>query len=156
LRPVPGPDGTLMSTRIERSALLLYPAHAMFALVDDIEAYPRFMAGCVGAEVISRSPELVEARLHLAKAGIRQSFTTRNRLTAPARIDLELIEGPFESFEGRWGFEALREDACKVTLHLAFRMRSGLAGKAVGKLFDSMANTLVDALCQRAREVYGR
>ena len=48
---------------------------------------------------------------------------------------MELLEGPFESFEGLWGFEALRDDACKVTLHLAFRMRNGLAGRA--QLVDS-------------------
>jgi len=143
-----------MTTKIDRSALLMYPAQSMFALVNDIESYPHFMDGCVGAEVLARSEDCVEARLHLAKAGIRQSFTTRNRIE-PGRIRMELLEGPFESFEGLWGFEALRDDACKVTLHLAFRMRNGLAGRAARKLFDSMANTLVDALCRRAREVYG-
>jgi len=143
-----------MTTKIDRSALLLYPAHAMFALVNDIESYPRFMDGCVGAEVLSRSEECIEARLHLAKAGIRQSFITRNRLE-PGRIRMELVEGPFESFEGMWGFEALRDDACKVSLHLAFRLNNGLASRAARKLFDTMANTLVDALCRRAREVYG-
>jgi hypothetical protein len=34
-------------------------------------------------------------------------------------------------------------------------MSNGLAGRAARKLFDTMANTLVDALCRRAREVYG-
>ncbi|HMV71891.1 MAG TPA: type II toxin-antitoxin system RatA family toxin [Pseudomonadales bacterium] len=143
-----------MTTRIERSALLLYPAPAMFDLVNDIESYPSFMDGCVGVEVLVRTDTAVEARLHLAKAGIRQSFTTRN-LIEPGHIRLELVEGPFDSFEGLWGFEALRDDACKVSLYLAFRMRNALAGRAARKLFDSMANTLVDALCQRARQVYG-
>lgn len=143
-----------MTTRIDRSALLLYPAHAMFELVNDIESYPSFMDGCVGAEVLARSDSIVEARLHLAKAGIRQSFTTRN-LIEPGRIRLELVEGPFEDFEGQWGFDALREDACRVTLRLAFRMRSALVGRAAGKLFNSAANSLVDAMCQRARQVYG-
>mgnify|MGYP003556011046 CR=1 FL=1 len=143
-----------MTTKIDRSALLMYPAQAMFALVNDIESYPRFMDGCVGAEVLARSEDCIEARLHLAKAGIRESFTPRNRIE-PGGIRMELVEGPFGSFEGLWGFEALRDDACKVSLHLAFRMRSGLAGRAARRLFDSMANTLVDALCRRAREGCG-
>src|SRR5690348_3473248 len=63
-----------MLTEIHRSALLLYPASSLFALVNDIESYPSFMDGCVGADVLHRSEELVEARLHLAKAGIRHSF----------------------------------------------------------------------------------
>ena len=145
-----------MLTEIHRSALLLYPAPALFALVNDIESYPSFMDGCVDAVVLSRTEEIVEARLHLAKAGIRQSFTTRNRLRAPVVIMMELVEGPFESFEGQWSFEALREDACKVSLRLAFRLSNGLASGAARQLFESVANSLVDAVCRRARELHGR
>ncbi len=149
-----GPRNSMI-TEINRSALLLYPAQSMFALVNDIESYPKFMHGCVGAEVLSSSEDCVEARLHLARAGIRQSFTTRNRIVAPAHITMELVEGPFEAFEGRWGFDSLRDDACKVSLHLAFRMSNSLASRAARKLFETMANNLVDALCRRARDVYG-
>jgi ribosome-associated toxin RatA of RatAB toxin-antitoxin module len=144
-----------MTTEINRSALLLYPAAKMYALVDDIESYPSFMDGCVGAEVLARTADMVEARLHLLKAGIRQSFTTRNYLSAPGSIEMELVEGPFESFRGRWGFDSLRDDACKVSLYLAFRMSNALAGRAGRTLFESAASSLVDALCRRAREVYG-
>jgi len=144
-----------MSTEIDRSALLLHSADKMFALVNDIESYPAFMEGCVGAEVHHRDEQRVEATLHLSRAGIRQSFTTRNRIRAPSIIDMELLDGPFERFEGQWRFEALRDDACKVSLKLRFRMKQGLAARAVGKLFDSMATNLVDAVCKRAREVYG-
>lgn len=145
-----------MLTEIHRSALMLYPAQSMFELVNDIESYPRFMEGCVGAEVLSRSEEMVEARLHLAKAGIRQSFTTRNRLSSPKAIDMELLEGPFERFEGQWSFEVLRDDACKVSLRLAFRLSNSLASRAARQLFESVANGLVDAVCRRARELHGR
>jgi len=145
-----------MLTEINRSALLLHPASTMFALVNDIESYPSFMDGCVGADVLSRSEDVIEARLHLAKAGIRQSFTTRNRLLAPGAIEMELVEGPFEAFEGRWSFEALRDDACKVSLRLAFRLSNALAGRAARQLVESVANGLVEAICRRARELHGR
>lgn len=145
-----------MLTEIHRSALMLYPAQSMFALVNDIEAYPRYMEGCVGAEVISRTEDTIEARLHLARAGIRQSFTTRNRLSAPAVIEMELVEGPFERFEGRWNFEGLRDDACKVSLRLAFTLNNALASRAARQLFESVASGLVDAICRRARELHGR
>jgi ribosome-associated toxin RatA of RatAB toxin-antitoxin module len=145
-----------MLTEIHRSALMLYPAQSMFELVNDIESYPHFMEGCVGAEVLTRTDEFVEARLHLAKVGIRQSFTTRNRLFSPVAIEMELLEGPFERFEGRWSFEALRDDACKVSLRLSFSLSNSLANRAARQLFESVANGLVDAVCRRARELHGR
>jgi ribosome-associated toxin RatA of RatAB toxin-antitoxin module len=141
--------------RIDRSALLPYPAEQLFALVNDIEAYPQFMDGCVGAKVLSREADVVEARLDLARGGIAQSFATRNRNFAPHRIDLELLEGPFEHFAGRWSFQQLGDAACKVSLELEFRMGGSLIGAATARLFESVASRLVDALGLRARELYG-
>ncbi len=141
-------------TRIDRSALLPYPADKLFTLVNDIEAYPQFMEGCVGAEILRRDDNVIEARLDLARAGIKQSFATRNRVAPPDSIELELLEGPFERFGGRWHFHALGDEACKVTLLLEFTLRSSVLGAAAGRLFESVASHLVDAVSARAKSLY--
>lgn len=145
---------------IQRSALLPYSNEKMFALVNDIESYPQYMDGCVKASVLSYTDNCMEARLELRKAGISQSFATRNRLEKPERIVMELSEGPFDVFQGEWQFRALAADACKVSLDLQFRIRSntfasGPARQATEKLFESVAGNLVNALCQRARQLHG-
>ena len=56
-------------TNINRSALLPYRAQQLFDLVNDIESYPRYMEGCVGAQVLRREEGFVEARLNLSKGG---------------------------------------------------------------------------------------
>ncbi len=89
-------------TTISRSALLPYSADQVFELINDVSAYPQFMDGCVGAEVLSESDDAMVARLDLSRAGVRQSFTTRNALQRPIEIKLELVDGPFEAFTGRW------------------------------------------------------
>ena len=142
-------------TEIDRSALVLFPADAMFALVADIESYPQFMDGCVGARVLTRSDAEVTAVLELSKGGIRQQFTTRNRLQRPRQITMELVEGPFESFNGEWRFDPLTDNACKVSLHLTFSFSNSVVAGAASRLFHSVANTQVDALCKRARLIYG-
>ena len=137
---------------IHRSALLPYSAGKVYDLVNDVGAYPQFMDGCVAARVLEESGEHMVARLDLSRAGISQSFTTRNILAPKTRIHLTLEEGPFENFSGCWCFEALREDACKVTLDLDFRLRRGLLGAAAARLLDSVTNNLVDAVVRRARQ----
>ena len=141
--------------RIDRSALLPYRAHQLFELVNDIEAYPSFMNGCVGASILHRDSEVVEARLDLSQGGISQSFATRNRSHPPNTIDLELIEGPFEHFAGSWRFQALGDSACKVSLNLEFRLNSRLLGAAASRLFESVTLDLIDAVTERARQLYG-
>jgi ribosome-associated toxin RatA of RatAB toxin-antitoxin module len=142
-------------TIVQRSALVPYSAAAMFDLVNAIEAYPQFMTGCSGAAILNRTNEFVEARLDLAKGGMRYSFTTRNRLLPPERIEMTLVEGPFESFHGVWTFQALNEQACKISLHLEFQMSGRLLNFAARKMFDSVANQMVDALVKRAHTLHG-
>ncbi len=95
-------------TVIQRSALLPCTAPQVCAWVDDFEACPQLMDGCVGAEVLLREEGVVEARLDLAKRGITQSFATCNTLQPTTNIELELPEGPFESFAGRWTMRPVR------------------------------------------------
>ena len=139
---------------IVRSALVEYSAKQMFDLINDIESYPQFMSGCLAAEVLERSDTVVEARLTLGKSGIQQSFVTRNELIVPELMVMRFVEGPFSSFEGRWQFHSLSETACKVSLDLEFEFSNPILAMTVGQWFEQTAGQQVDALCQRAEEVY--
>ena len=142
-------------TVIDRTALLPYSPRQLFDLVSDVESYPCYMEGCVGARILRRDAQLVEARLDLARGGIKQSFSTRNRMLAAREITLELIDGPFEYFAGRWDFHALGDSACKLSLKLDFNFNNSLLGAAAARLFDKVTNNLVDAVGRRAKQLYG-
>lgn len=142
-------------TTVRRSALVNYSAEQMYHLVNDVAAYPQYMNGCVGAEIIEQSASQMVARLDVSKAGLTQSFTTRNTLKPHNEILLSLEDGPFSSFQGAWRFEALKEDACKVVFELEFDVKRKLLKKAVDMLFKSVAGDMVDSLTKRASEIYG-
>jgi ribosome-associated toxin RatA of RatAB toxin-antitoxin module len=142
-------------TVINRSALLPYSARQLFDLVSDVESYPSYMDGCVGARILRRDDQLLEARLDLARGGINHSFSTRNRMRATQEITLELLDGPFEYFNGHWDFRALGDSACKMSLYLEFTFSSTLLGVAASRLFEKVTNNLVDAVGRRASQLYG-
>ena len=135
--------------------MLPYSAQQLFELVSDVEAYPQYMDGCVGAQLLHRQEDTFEARLDLAKGGIRQSFTTRNHLVDGESMRLELVDGPFERFTGRWDFQNLGEAGSKLSLYLEFTFNNAVLGAAASRLFDKVANNLADAIGDRARQVYG-
>lgn len=143
-----------MAHRVERSALVNYSATQMFDLINDIEAYPQFMDGCVGAKILARGDDWLEAGLELSKAGVSQSFVTRNQLQPPHSMSMNLVDGPFKYLRGVWRFTPLGEQACKVTFELEFELQNRLLGMAVGKLFEVVSNRQVDALCARAKQIY--
>ncbi|MBB2493494.1 type II toxin-antitoxin system RatA family toxin [Aquipseudomonas ullengensis] len=144
-----------MSTRIQRSALLPYPAQALYDLVNDVASYPQFLPWCSASEVLEVSEASMRASLTVAKASISQRFMTRNRLVPGKSIEMQLEEGPFSQLQGVWEFKALGEKACKISLDMTFDYAGPLVRATLGPLFTQAANTMVDAFCQRAKQLYG-
>lgn len=142
-------------TAIHKSALVRFPAVAMFDLVNDIERYPEFLPWCRASRVLSRADELVEAELDIARSGFNKSFATRNRLKPGQEVHMTLLRGPFESLEGVWTFTPLREDASKIALDLRFELSGALASLAFGAVFNQICNTMVNAFSERAKQLYG-
>ncbi len=140
---------------VEKSALVPFSDRQMFDLVKHVVRYPEFLPWCHAAELLSDDGHKVCGRIEVARMGIRQSFATCNGYEAPRWMNIELVEGPFKSLHGRWDFQALREDACKVMLRLEFEFSGQLIDAAFGKVFHRIANTLVESFCKRARDVYG-
>lgn len=141
--------------QVKRSALVPYSAMQMYELVADVERYPEFLPWCTGAEVLERDGELITARLALRRAGASARFTTRNRMVVGDFLEMRLLEGPFRSLEGRWGFTAIGAAGSRVELAMSFETMNSLAGLLLGPVFEGACNQLVDAFGQRARQVYG-
>jgi ribosome-associated toxin RatA of RatAB toxin-antitoxin module len=130
--------------KIQRSALVEHSAARMFALVNDIEAYPRRFDWCEAAQVLEADDAHVIARLDLGLGALRAWVTTENTLSPPHHIDMQLRDGPFRRLSGRWQFHALDESACKVTLTLEFEPLSRLLAPALALGFQGLADRMVD------------
>lgn len=140
--------------QVNRSALVLHTAEEMFDLVNDVRRYPEFLPWCASTAVVSETDDTLEATLYLSKGGLKYSFTTRNFLQRPKHMEITLVEGPFKSLTGVWTFTPLNEEASKVELNMHFEFSGKLTGMAMGKVFNSVATTLVDAFVTRADQVY--
>ena len=143
---------------VQRSVLLHYSPREMYDLVVAVEDYPKFLPWCDRAEVLERRPDGITARLSMAFAGVRQSFTTRNQNTPGERMVMTLVDGPFSKLEGDWTFQPVgdgTQTACRVGLELRYGFSSLALGAVVGPVFDRIAGSLVDAFVKRAEQVYG-
>lgn len=143
-----------MSLSINRSALVLHSTEKMSALVNDVASYPQFLPWCSKANVIEHNTDFMLASIEVQKGGVRQSFTTRNDLSNEGKILMDLVDGPFKYLKGVWDFVHLKEGACKVVLTLEFELKQNVAKLAFGPIFNQAANSMVDAFCDRANQVY--
>jgi ribosome-associated toxin RatA of RatAB toxin-antitoxin module len=147
---------------VKKSVLLWYSPAEMYQLVTDVAAYPSFLPWCERSEVLAQHEDGVTARVHLAYAGVRHAFTTRNTHRPDAELLMTLVDGPFSLLEGSWQFLPLKrpggEDevqACKVEFDLRYAFSSKPLELVLSPVFDRVANTFVDSFVARAEQVHG-
>lgn len=155
---------------VQKSVLLWYSPREMYALVTNVQDYPKFLPWCDRAEVLQTHDDGVTARLHIAIAGVRQAFTTRNVNIEAQQVAMALVDGPFSKLEGVWRFTPLQTPgqaaqgegeapveatACKVEFSLQYAFSNRPLELVVSPVFDRIANTFVDAFVKRAEQVYG-
>ena len=126
----------------------------MFALVNDVEAYPRRFTWCSASSVTDVSDTMLTARLELRIGGFTQTFTTRNTLTPPHAISMQLVDGPFRTLGGGWTFTALGETGCKVALALDFEYSGRIMAPIMRMGFEKLADRLVDEFCREAMRLH--
>jgi ribosome-associated toxin RatA of RatAB toxin-antitoxin module len=142
--------------KVERSALLPYAAADMFDLVNDIQSYPEFLPWCSQAEVLEQNEQQVIARLEFAKGGLKHSFTTRNQLNRPHRMQVDLVDGPFKHLVGYWEFWELEAHACKIVMELDFEFSTPMLDILVSPFFSLAIESMVSAFSERAQVVHGK
>ncbi|MFK7996574.1 MAG: type II toxin-antitoxin system RatA family toxin [Granulosicoccus sp.] len=139
---------------LSRSALVSHSAAKMYALVRDIESYPRFLPWCSNASVTEQSDIHQLASVFMDKRMQGLKFTTRNRLEQDEAIHMGLVDGPFKKLNGVWRFTAIAEDACKVELSIDFEFKSRIMAAMLGGVFSKICDTMVAAFVKRANDMY--
>jgi ribosome-associated toxin RatA of RatAB toxin-antitoxin module len=146
---------------VKKSVLLWYSPHEIYVLVTAVEDYPKFLPWCSRVDLLERDESGLTARLHLAYAGVRHAFTTRNLHTPDQAVHVGLVDGPFSLLDGTWRFHPLplpsdgEAKACKIEFELRYAFSNGPLEALISPVFDRIANTFVDAFVKRAEQVYG-
>ena len=141
---------------VQRTVLVEFSAARRHALVSDIEAYPAFLPWCSSATILARDAAKMVATLKIDYRGLRQEFTTENTSVPDQSIRLRLVSGPFRRLEGEWRFQALADNACKVSLQLDYEFSGRLLETVLGPVFHYIADSMVDAFVRRAESVLSR
>jgi ribosome-associated toxin RatA of RatAB toxin-antitoxin module len=140
---------------LSRSALVMYSVEQMYELVNDVKNYPEFLPDCSDSRLISHEGNEMTASLLVSKGGLKKWFTTKNVLTPNKQVLLHLVDGPFKQLTGTWKFIELSEGACKISLQLEYEFASKVFDLAFGRVFNHLANNMVQAFTLRAKNIYG-
>lgn len=144
-----------------------HSAKEMFALVCDVESYPRFVPLCEAVRIRRRSEiapgvELSIVEMQVGFKAICERYVSQVRCDAnKLEIRVECAEGPFRKLDNRWTFReepgaSALAPRSTVEFFIAYEFKSTALGLLMGAMFDRAFHKYADAFAKRADEVYGR
>jgi len=131
-----------------------YRPEQIFALVADVDQYPRFLPWCVGARVRERTDNQALADMTIGFGPFRESFTSRVTFQPPERIQVRYENGPFRYLKNEWAFFP-EPRGCRVDFYVDFEFRSRILQAAIGVVFHEAVRRMVHAFMRRAHDIYG-
>jgi coenzyme Q-binding protein COQ10 len=137
-----------------------YSPQQLFEIVGDVKQYPAFLPWVSGCRIKGGGQEVFLAELLIGFKAFRGGYTSRVSLFPPnaegeARVDAELVKGPFQSLVNNWRFERLDDGSTMIHFHLEFEFKSRALGKMLNVVFVHAAEKMVQGFEDRAEFLYG-
>lgn len=137
----------------------------MFALVADVENYPKFVPMCQRLSVRGREQqpngiEILIADMSVAYGPVNETFVTRVELdSSNLTIRATYLDGPFSHLDNQWRFADQDMNPGIVTSEVNFKIdyefKSRSLGMLMGSMFDRAFRKFAEAFETRADEIYG-
>ena len=138
-----------------------YSISQLYELVADIERYPEFLPWCSAARILSRDENSLIADLVISFKAFTEKYTSRVTLCPPdpitkiAKINVELIDGPFSHLRNQWEFSPGKDGGTCIAFDLDFKFRSAILEKLIGYMFEKAFKKMTEAFKERAEALYG-
>ncbi|WP_304177434.1 type II toxin-antitoxin system RatA family toxin [Phenylobacterium aquaticum] len=137
-----------------------YTPDQLFALVGDIESYPKFVPWLTGMRTWnhrtdSEGVSWADAEAKVGFSFLRERFSTRVRRDPSARvIDVGLLSGPFTNLKNRWAFFETPAGT-RVEFDIEFSFKTRLLEGLLSRNFEAAVGKLMACFDARAVELYG-
>lgn len=131
---------------------------AMFELVADLDAYPRFLPNLSEMVVLpdrGRAEDSRLARMTVKFGPITQAYTSRVEFDAEARtITAKATDGPFAYLDSEWKFEPEGQGTC-VRFEIEYKISNPVLRAVAEPAFAQKQDEIMDAFLREAERRYG-
>ena len=146
--------------RFTKTLRVPYGPDQCFALVSDIESYPRFIKWITALRVseqrvTAQGVEECLGEVVVGFKGFTERFSTRVVADEPARrVTAALVRGPFRTLFAEWRITESVHAASDVSLEIHYEFRNPVIGFLAAANHDLAVNRILSAFLEEAQRRY--
>jgi len=135
---------------IKKSEEINVSHELIFALINNVGDYHKFLPWCSDSKIISDTNNKMAAEIEISKNFVNWKFSTENTYSLNKRIDIKLIDGPFNHLEGYWKFKKLDNYNTTVELYLEYKFDSRMIELSIKPIFSKIMSSILDSFISEA------
>ena len=144
---------------LEKQEVVNYSLDQVYTIISDVESYPKFLPWCSATRIKERiDNNTFTAELMIKFAVFHKSYVSKVTLSPPdtssARVNAEMISGPFEHLSTSWQLVSVDALNTQIYFSLDFEFSSSLLGKIANSALLRANEKMLLAFKQRAAELY--
>ncbi len=130
---------------VENNRILEHKLEVLYDVITDVESYSEFIPWCKKVTIINEKTNAVISDVNVEFLFIREKYRSIAKFEPPAqqegdiiaRVDIEMLEGPFEYFSTIWILKSVDENKTLVDFKCDFSFKN--------KIYDGIASTVLMA-----------
>ena len=122
----------------------------IFALINNVGEYHKFLPWCSDSKIISDTNSKMSAEIEISKNFASWKFSTENTYDLNKKIDIKLIDGPFNHLEGYWKFKKIDDYNTIVELYLEYKFDSKIIELSIKPIFSKIMSSILDSFISEA------
>ena len=117
----------------------------IFSLINNVADYHKFLPWCSDSKIILDDGSKMSAEIEIAKNFVSWKFSTENTYDLNKKINIKLIDGPFNHLEGHWDFKKIDNYNTIVDLYLEYKFDSKIIEVSIKAIFSNIMSSILDS-----------
>jgi ribosome-associated toxin RatA of RatAB toxin-antitoxin module len=122
----------------------------IFSLINNVADYHKFLPWCSDSKIILDDGSKMSAEIEIAKNFVSWKFSTENTYDLNKKINIKLIDGPFNHLEGHWDFKKIDNYNTIVDLYLEYKFDSKIIELSIKPIFSNIMSSILDSFISEA------
>ena len=119
-----------------------------FEAVRNFDEYADFIPTCTNASLISSKPPIEVGQLEFNILGKNYFIQSENTVSNDS-VKIKQLEGPFDSFEGKWSVKKLNNETCKIKFYAEFELPFLLNAVVPKSLIEKFSDSIIESFIKK-------
>ena len=125
----------------------------IFNLINQIDKYSDFLPWCKKSKIISDTNNAMIGVITVSKNFADWTFTTKNNYIINKKIDLRLVDGPFNHLSGCWNFSEIDKNNTLINFNLEYEFSNKIIELTLKPVFSSIMSSILDSFISEAFKI---